>query len=224
MREGELVAVDPQLLERMLHRGALGSEERSQVPLSLGANLDVQCTILTRSLYARVSAESERGLPSLPTSLPRHRLRRWVGRESGLLRRGRIRRRAHARQRSLLLSRGQREQGTEHALAHDRPRQRVAQRGDGVDDLGGEIEQPQDLRHPRPGDPELAREGGPRRALPILQGPLPLLRQGDGIAVLLGGARWPCRRLEASGRRRALELVGEPRCSPRRQRGAGEEY
>jgi hypothetical protein len=51
---------------------------------------------------------------------------------------------------------------------------------------------------------------------------LPLLRQGDGIAVRLGGARWPCRRLEASGRC-ALEQVGEPRGSPRRQRDADEE-
>lgn len=42
------------------------------------------------------------------------------GRKSGLLCRGRIRRRAHARQRSLLLSREQCEQRTEHALAHDR--------------------------------------------------------------------------------------------------------
>ena len=79
-------------------------------------------------------------------------------------------------------------QRTEHSLADDRPRQRVAQRGDGVDDVGGEIEQPQDLSYPRPGDPELAREGGPRRALSIIQGPVPFLRQGNRIAVLLGGA------------------------------------
>lgn len=141
----------------------------------------------------------------------------------GRLRRGRIRRRPPARQRALLRSRGQCEQGTEHALAHDRPRQRVAQRGDGVDDLGGEIAQPQDLRHPRPGDPELAREGGPRRALPIIQVALPFLRQDNRIAVLLGGARWPCRRVEESGRLCAFEMVGQPRGSPRRQRDADEE-
>jgi hypothetical protein len=63
----------------MLPHGALGSEERSQVPRRLAANLDAQRTIITCSLCARGSAESERGLPSLPTSLPRHRLRRWVG-------------------------------------------------------------------------------------------------------------------------------------------------
>lgn len=58
-------------------RSAARSARRS--PFSLAANLDAQRTIITRTLCARVSAESERGLPSLPTSLPRHRLRRWVG-------------------------------------------------------------------------------------------------------------------------------------------------
>jgi hypothetical protein len=50
VREGELVAVDLELLERMVHRGALGREEHSQVPLSLRANLDVQRAIITRAI------------------------------------------------------------------------------------------------------------------------------------------------------------------------------